>query len=341
MLISRILFNNQIYFTIHAEQSVSWALINEPGTGVFEETLFKDTLERILSEGDLNKDFDTILDFDNILICQNNLYELIKEIKNNSKSLTLLNVNVSTIKKLNLSIFNNTNNTRIDRIYTSFFVSEENKIEYEIISDIFKNEFIEYLKLNSKNSTKENSLIFHHSSSIYLNKYIDVKSMITNKKEFFLLALYHLALKTKKHWKNLINSPNRPILVCQNLNSAYITSIMSSYLGFDILILDKIGPINELYSNLDNKIEEGQNYLVVSDVVCLGTEIKITKNLINYLGGNYIGNISVVRIQTAHPTSKVYDDVESVFEITKEDNPINYQIITSLDDKFLNEKNNE
>jgi hypothetical protein len=83
---------------------------------------------------------------------------------------------------------------------------------------------------------------------------------------------------------------------------------------------------------LDNKIEESKKYLVVSDLVCLGTEVKVAKSLIEFLGGKYLGSISIIRIETINPIDKTYENTECVFEITKESNAeIGYGIKTALD----------
>ena len=63
-------------------------------------------------------------------------------------------------------------------------------------------------------------------------------------------------------------------------------------------------------------------------MVCLGTEVKITKNIIEYLGGIYYGNVSIVRIASF----KTYDNVESVFCIDKKNKDVfGYNIFTALD----------
>ena len=103
---------------------------------------------------------------------------------------------------------------------------------------------------------------------------------------------------------------------------------MSSFLKWDILSIDHIGPVNKVYSNIGNKITSDSEYIVISDVVCLGTEVRICKNIINYSGGKYIGNGSIVRINTLDGDQ--YKNTVSVFNISKDNNPINYQIKTAL-----------
>ena len=174
----------------------------------------------------------------------------------------------------------------------------------------------------------------HHSSSVYLSSYIDIKKFITLDKPFVLYCIYRLAKKIFLKWiieenNDSFNAKDMPILICQSLNGSYIASVLSFLLGLDLFIIDSIGPINKLYRSLGATITTGKKYIVVSDVVCLGTEVKITKNIIEYLGGIYSGNVSIVRIASIEN----YNDVESVFYIDKKNKEeFKYQIITPLDE---------
>jgi hypothetical protein len=134
--------------------------------------------------------------------------------------------------------------------------------------------------------------------------------------------------KLNRSW--VIEKGSKTTLLCQNLNSSFIASIISSFLLLDVITLDHIGPINKVYNEIDRKINHGEEYLVISDVVCLGTEVRIAKNIIEFSGGKYVGNICLIRILTMELEER-HRDVESVFEITKTNNPIHFKITTALD----------
>ena len=62
-------------------------------------------------------------------------------------------------------------------------------------------------------------------------------------------------------------------------------------------------------------------------MVCMGTEVKIAKSIIEYFGGNYIGNISLVRVESIKP----YNNTEEVFRIDKFNHKeFNYNITTAI-----------
>ena len=140
-----------------------------------------------------------------------------------------------------------------------------------------------------------------------------------------------LALQIRKTWGNeLINNP---ILVCLSMNSSYMVSILSSLLKLDVLIFDKIGPINKLYSKPNKIISNEKQYIIVSDLVCLGTEVKIVKNLIQFIGAKCLGNVSLIKIETLKSKDIEKENVTTaVFSINRKNNKeLGYTIFTNLE----------
>lgn len=328
------------YIDLHAEQSFTGTFlifneINEYNIvdGIFQNLLLDETVENVNYFFDhYQKNKMIVLDFKNINDVQMNKSDLFAELIDKTEILVFKNVSVEIIEKIGLKIFNSSSNRIIDGIYPTFFLSKDNKDEIEInnIDDLFKDELLRNIIL-CKNNNPNNKK--HHSSSVYLPVFIDLKNMIVNEKPFFTYIVYKLAMKMREKWSledNPNNETKNPVLFCQNLNSSFIASLLSSFLKLDILSMDHIGPINKVYSNLKNRIQEGSDYIVISDFVCLGTEVKICKNVINYSGGNYIGNASIIRVETLKPEDD-YTDYEYVFKITKKNNTeIKYKIKTAL-----------
>lgn len=331
MLVSKIEVEDSTYINLHAEESINRALFQDTeNRDSFFSTLTSDTLIKV-KNSKLDKTKFLVLDFINISNCVTNLLPILSEIISNFKGVKLLNIKQLLIDKIRLDIYSNNEKHLFEiidgyKFFTEFHLNLETNYATENTKeeDYFNEAFSAFISQNTTSANK----IPNYSSSVYLNKYIDVKKMISSSQSFFLYCLYKLSFKLKNHKDWLENTTNKPILVCQNINSSYIASIISSFLNLDVLILDKLGPINNLYNNLNEKIISDKNYLVVSDVVCLGTEVKIAKNLIEYSGGSYIGNISIVRIETF--SEKNYSDNEYIFKIDKNNNPIEIKILTDL-----------
>jgi hypothetical protein len=337
-MISKISFDNCIYYHLHAEQTITAAFIDGKNLGILEQSVTDKTLNNIIEDYNSEVLKETlVLNFEGIADIQNNQLSKIVQLKRISKLLVLINVKSEIIQELTLlDLFDNTNN-EIDSKgdFNVFYCDESSNINIRHSTDeIFHEHFLNLVKSKYCDSLDDKDK-YHSSSSVYLSKWINIKRFASNDKEFFIYSIYQLAIKSYKKWfkeRKDIEDDEKPILVCQNLNSSYIASILSTLLGTDILILDQIGPINKMYSTLDSKIENNKKYIVVSDLVCLGTEIKIAKSLIEFLGGIYLGNISIVRIQTIDPIHRSFDDTECVFLVNKATNKdIGYSISTNLD----------
>lgn len=338
MIISKIIIDNCIYYHLHAEQTITAAFIDGKNLGILEQSVTDKTFNNIIDDYSTEVVKETlVLNFEGIADIQNNQLSKIVQLKKISKLLVLINVKSEIIKELTLlDLFNNTNN-KIDSNgdYFVFYCDESSSISIRYSTEeIFHEHFLNLVKSKYCDRLDDKDK-YHSSSSVYLSKWINIKRFASIDKEFFIYSIYQLAIKSYKKWfkgRKEIEDDEKPILVCQNLNSSYIASILSTLLGSDILILDQIGPINKMYSTLDSKIENHKKYIVVSDLVCLGTEIKIAKSLIEFLGGIYLGNISIVRIQTIDPIHRSFDDAECVFLVDKTTNKdIGYFISTNLD----------
>jgi len=327
MIVSKIFWGDTVCYNMHVEQIITSTYLDDGGRGVEDTILTIDTLKRILD--DCSSSFCTILNFDKIISFQSNLITVLKNIKDASKNLILINVADEIVNGQHLNTYKNINNILIKNTYKVLYMDDNNSIiDYDFYNEeLFKLDFKEKLKRHIDSSNKK----AHTSSSVYLESYVDVKEFISLDYNFTIFSVYKLALQLKEKWLSMPTFDD-PILVCQNSNSAFIASLLSGLLSLDILILDKIGPINKLYKRLGSTIIENKNYIVVSDFVCLGTEVKIVKNLIEFSGGKYLGNVSLIRVETLESTDKTYKDALSVFEITKANNKdLNYFISTNLE----------
>lgn len=336
MLISLIENEDFIYVNLHAEQTISSSYFGAD-IGIYVSELFDSTLKR------LNEGLDSIqnlenkilyLDFEGIENAGKHLFDDFIEINKKVNCIIFINIKNSVLKQINLNdgYLNNPNNDfveSIDKFNMFYFGTSINSVKTINSKSIFEEFLLDFIDEFTKKLEKPH---LHESSSVYLTSYIDIKKMISQGTEFFMYCLYQLALEIKNLWCTDVN--NNPVLVCQNLNGSFISSVLSNFLQLDIVILDHVGPISTVYSTLNNKIEENKKYIIVSDVVCLGTEVKITKNLIAFLGGKVIGNVGIVKLDTIYPEDLQREKITniSVFNINKENNSkLNFKIKTALD----------
>ncbi|MBN1971818.1 MAG: hypothetical protein JW870_20835 [Candidatus Delongbacteria bacterium] len=362
MLISKIDNNNTSVVCVHAEQVYNNLQISKRNTnrlstissdnelneeeleiniikvekGIFCSTLTYSPLKEVCNYYAEHQEIKiVILDFNHIRLSQKNSHLYFQKLIENSTQRILI------IRNLSSGI--------IDSSILSLIGYEEQPFYEEIIynlkslkidkKELAKCDFTNHLENRLKEYFFKKDFEYHYSSSIYLNRYIDIKTILNSGDRFFLYCIYNLALKAiqqlKKNWK--INKGDSDyILLCQTLNGAFIASILAELLLLDITYIDHLGPINKIYNSYNSAlIEKEKKYIVVSDVVCLGTEVKIAKNIIEFAGGFYAGNISFIRIKTSEDSDKKFSNVEYLYEISNKRNILNYKVKTALDFKPL------
>lgn len=313
MVFSKIINNEVAYYDLYAETCLNNSCED---ISVKEKQLTNTIIDNIYND----IVFDTqskyfVLNFDEILsIPSINPFDkkLSDLINREHKKIVLSNIEENVLHTISNSDYftqQNSEHKKADSSrYEQFIIGEHFNIELSnhdsLFEEILKNKLAEHIDSKGHNSS---------SSFVKLTSYIKLKELLTNEKEFMLYAIYVLSKKVKAHWSAELRSDNKPVLICHSLNGSYIATVLSNILNLDMFVLDQIGPINKLYRNLGKEIEPDKKYIIVSDMVCLGTEVRITKSIIEYLGGEYLGNVSIVRLDSFEK----YQDVEYLFVIDK------------------------
>ncbi|QQL49901.1 hypothetical protein [Mucilaginibacter ginkgonis] len=316
---------------MHAEEVVTSNFIEDDNIGIYGDRLQIVTLNRVVEFLKSDSQSKNIaLDFKFLEACQPNLNKILIELKTAGYKIIFLNIKKSLCDELAITTIANSKNLLEGDTYSKYYFFEDANdplTETEIAVHIL---FQETFKVKIKKFIEPHQQP-HTSSNVYLTSYVDVKKFLSYEKEFMLFSLYKLALKIKKEWHVEIDKD--PVLICQSMNSAYIVSVLSNLLKLDILILDKIGPINKLYNRLDKTIIANRKYIVVSDLVCLGTEVKIVKNIIQFIGGRFLGNVSIIKTETLSKADILRRDASiAVFSINKNNNKeLGYSITTDLE----------
>lgn len=331
MIISKIVAADFTYLNLHAEEVISTNYIEDGCSGIFVDRLTVETVKRAfetVSTDSTSKNL--VLNFRYINACQKNLNKTIIDLKKDGYKILFINLKKSVCEDLSLTTISNTKNIAEGEVWLKYFFFEDANDSFtnvEInIDKLYKTTFQSKIKAFIDPHRKP-----HASSFLYLTSYVDIKKLLSHEKEFMLFSLYKLANKIRKEWEKEIDK--KPILVCQSMNSTYIVSVLSNLLQLDILILDKIGPINKLYNRMGSTICADRKYIVVSDLVCLGTEVKIVKNLVQFMGGKYLGNVSLIKIETLADDDIIGSDAtKAVFSINRSNNKeLQYNITTDLE----------
>jgi len=358
MLISSLECDKYLIIKLHIEETYnSFAETNDNYLGIYVNNLRDSTIDLInefLLKHNAEKQYNNVvLDFSSITDVQNNIAD-----KLISLYVQLLASNVQIIMtNISSEIFNeyklNTNkiyreiskqgyshNDFYKRTHDSgsfniflYKKREEQANDKNLLEIDFNKMYDEQFKVKFISMLKEITEDNHEdrlSSPVILNKYINVKKLIEDS-NFLLLCLYFFAIEliNKGVFDKDKDLNKEIVLFSHTFSGNFISTILSRVLCVDRFFIDHLGPINKIERiNFSNKIDKGKKYIIVSDVICLGTEVKIAKNIIEFCGGNVQACISLISIET---TKSETDIKEYFFEkISEKNNPIDYRVRTLL-----------
>lgn len=228
-------------------------------------------------------------------------------------------------------------NKNADGTYNVFTIGcEKNCITDEELYDVYQEIIVKQLKDPGSKYLIERSGVdsYSHSSNVQLPKYINIKTFIEQK--FILFA--GLYLLCKKAYNNKLITKNvadkrKPLLFFSSMAGAYLASIFSKLACVDMVFLNHLGPKKKLYRELHKEqLLADRDYLIISDVVCLGAEIERAKTLIEHAGGKLKGIISIVLVEVVSERPLPENVIEKIALLTlsKGNNPIHYQIKTDF-----------
>lgn len=175
------------------------------------------------------------------------------------------------------------------------------------------------------NATEEKSKN-ESSPAIILSKYINVKTLFeANKIAYFLIYLLISAILSKQIFGNLSCGKTR--LMFYTLNGCAISSIVAEILNVELTCIDHLGPIYRHFRLPTDSIIEGEEYLLVADVICIGSEVARAKCLVEAFGGKIVGWISLVDVGIFRDDNKAHF---SLYNVKDSGNKIGYTIQTAL-----------
>lgn len=330
MIISKINTENYSYFNLHAEEVITSNFINDDNSGIYLDRLQTVTILRVINKIPSDCPQNIVFDFSHLRACQPNLSDQLVKLKASGHKILLINILETLATELHLNNISNSKNVLNGDTWLRYCLFEDSEHPLADHSVDTRKMFEEEFKKKIKNFIMPHDKP-HTSSFVYLTSFVNMKGFISREAEFLLFSLYKLAMKVKRKWDAELKE--KPILICQSLNSSYLVSILSTMLKLDILIFDKIGPVNNLYDRIDSTISKERKYIVVSDLVCLGTEVKIVKNIIQFIGGKCLGDISLIKTETLSKSEiKSVHATIAVFSIKRENNKeLNYNITTNLE----------
>lgn len=187
------------------------------------------------------------------------------------------------------------------------------------------------IKNNPQYSFEKGNLKYLESSNVYVNRYINVKSLFLDR-NYMILVIKDLKELVKKEFKSDLGDA---VLLGVSNNGIILANLLSYELQIPVQSLNRLGPVYCLdKKTYRNDQLSNRKYILVSDVVCMGGEYKMAQGIVDVLGSKLVGGVCVVKIRDVYRNQKencvfaLLNDINE-FEINNE--RIGYQIF--VDDK--------
>lgn len=332
-------FSDKIYyFSIQQNNKV---LTNNQSVGnipnVVEESCISDMLDY------LNQDMENylIIDFSNIFsvsfkeehyeLFMNKKYALlgindkyfnvIKEKAQKSKKIfNYKKYKISNKKSNYLIYFDNNKENNLLKFLNKFIpkgcqqesISTElsNKLIAHIVAGILTKD-LEYYDLKN--------LKYLESSNVYVNCYLNVKRIFVNIDVLLMVINRLKAIIQDKFLKNddVDDIENICLLGVSN-NGIILSRILAYVMKIKVKSINHVGP--KYCLNYDNSTAEqymNKNYILVSDVICLGGEYRIAKGMISVLNSKLLGAVGIVKIRDIYRgdknnSDKIYSIIDNI-----------------------------
>lgn len=331
MLYAKLEINETLYVFLHAEQVYRDFSLCDKNSGYFNHELAEATVCDIYNYIKKNSTPDNIV-FDFAEITEaHNITEWIERIINYcreyGKGFAFSRMSEKLYEESKTKLKNKLGEE--DEIITDFNSASKKIITDTEIFEKYQEAIAE--KIESKYIIeREGKDSYSHSSNVQLPKYINIKAFI-EQKDILFIGLYLMCKKAIN--KGLVGYDKHPLLFFSSMAGSYLASVFSKLACIDMVFLNHLGPKKKLYRELHKEQLLGdRDYLIISDVVCLGAEIERAKTLIEHAGGKLKGIISVVSMEVVSERPKTENEIEKVtlLTLTKNFNPINYQIKTDF-----------
>lgn len=266
-----------------------------------------------------------ILDFKNIISCNRGI-EKLKELPLFNK-LFIINVtndtNTSVLKRLFDCIPNLKQENLSDNEFVLYVEPHTIRIDSSYINKIYQKHILTILQNNEVMLSKDKVSLFLDSSGIYSNTYLYINKIFYSYDAYMYIS-YQLA--------DRINDNNDfhqiDALVSTSKTGAIIATIVGKMLNKKTIHFLEVGPKFQcLKEQSIDKIRKNKQYYVISDFICLGTEIRLINAIINCLGGNLLGGIGVasyVDLNQEEYEQSILNSITSLITIT--DYGIEYKI---------------
>jgi len=338
MLYAKLETTDTLYVLLHAEQVYRDFRLFDNNLGYYNHEIEENTISDISYYIERSGTIENIVIDCAEVVESHNLPKWIEKIihycSSHNKSFAFCRMSERLYADSNIHRFIHTNKLSEQRnedhsYNVSSYECRKQEVTDAELYNLFQKKLVEAIQSNyliERNGEQS----YSHSSNVQLPKYINIKAFI-EQKEISFLGLYLLFKMVLV--KNLIGYGKQPLLFFSSMAGSYLASVFSKLACVDMVFLNHLGPKKKLYRELHKEqLLADREYLIISDVVCLGAEIERAKTLIEHAGGILKGILSIVLVEVVSERPNKENEIDKIalLTITKDHNPFNYQIKTDF-----------
>jgi orotate phosphoribosyltransferase len=216
----------------------------------------------------------------------------------------------------------------LDKVFSDL-IDEWNKKDdpIEYIHSLAQIRF--FIKDMEENNHKyeEKHLKYLESSNVYVNCYINIKAIFL-RPDYLRLFVNDMTELLRLNFEDY----DKVCLIGVSNNGIILAHLIAYQLHLDVKSINHVGPKYSLDSDTEvlNDLRH-RKFVMVSDVICLGGEYRMTKAILEALGAKLLGAIAVVKIRDVYRNNnKCNDKIYSLINNVDQYDDLEYKIYIDL-----------
>lgn len=144
------------------------------------------------------------------------------------------------------------------------------------------------------------------SSNVYIKNYLNVKCLFAVPNAFDLILLKMRQLIERVFMNRLEMKEREKICLLGVSNNGIILSRILAYImEMNSKSINHLGPMYCVEGDIED-LEKYRNnlYILISDVICLGGEYRMTKGIVSILGSRLLGVVGIVKVRDVYRNEK-------------------------------------
>lgn len=343
--------SNKLYY--YSLEQNNQRFTNNQGTGTWTNTIEESIFSAILEDLQVNDEDHYVVDFSNVakttfknehydqlinekyvlLGLETKLFNAIKtKTEEKNRIFRFKEYRSDTNETLYLVYFNeDKDNFFITYLEKHICGTDDNGLIKVSLSRIMVASIIANILMEDIEYYDMSHLKYLESSNVYVNCYLNVKRIFL-RMDVLTLTINQLKVMILQHFQS--EDIRNVCLLGVSNNGIILSRILAYAMHMKVVSINHIGP--KYCLNYDNHVMDqykNQKYILVSDVICLGGEYRMTKGIISVLNSQLLGAVGIVKIREVFRAEE--DDPNHIYAIIDNINEYgcNYQIYIDRKDK--------